>query len=183
MLTITINEKDLDKLGCIGEATRKAAYRTLAKTERTVVNEWAREINKQLVLPMNVIKSSKYSVFDTKINLQGNTASLDISLRSSKGLPLKLFKPIKNERGVSVHIKRKGGRQTAKSAFMYNSHVWRRQQQGGHLVKRLPIEKLYTTDTEDIAKDVLPQMEKIAEKRVNQVFTRQLSFELSQRCR
>jgi hypothetical protein len=51
---------------------------------------------------------------------------------------------------------------------------------GGKMVGRYPIETLYTTAIEDIAEDKQEQISKFAQDKIEDVFQRQLNYEISE---
>ena len=190
MLSIKIeipkNEINQDT-ACLKRAVDKAITRSLGKTIISTRAEWARLIHQELYLSIGTIKSAitydySGSTGGTIIVDSATSAKLLSSRRKRRpALPLKQFTPRKTRTGVSVAIKKKSGRKNIPNAFMWRTHVWRREenQNGQGLVGRLPIEMKMTTAIEDVATDHLTEIEKFAQKRLNVVFPRQLEYELS----
>jgi len=130
-----------------------------------IVAEWARHIGKEIALPIGKIKE------ELRVSFSGN--SLVVEVRSKPGIPLKEFAPRQNRVGTSVHVKRSSGRVVIPHAFMYQSHVFVRRSR-----KRTPIDLLYSTDVEDVAKNTVPIMEDFAKQRLQHEVVRAVRFYL-----
>ena len=181
-VTIRIKVSQNIEGNCLQQATDRAIQRSMMKVFTSTKAEWSRMIHKEIYLSIGQIKSAikmKESKTQADIVVDSTTAGFLTSRKRRPSLPVKYFTPKQDRTGVSVAIKRSKGREHIAHAFMWRGHVWRRAESGQGLVKRLPIEMKYTTAIEDVASDHLPEIERFAQKRLEQVFVRQLNYEVS----
>ena len=169
------------------KACQMTAKRAVSKTATSVRAEWARAVSKEIALGVGMIKDA------IKVRKEGGGEALIIRVdsrgskklgtkRSARAIPIQTFKPRQTKTGVSVRIKKSAGRKKIKSAFIT-------AMPGGHRgvftraknAKRLPVKELFTTAVEDVASDTLPDMKQFAARRLNEIFERQLDYELRRR--
>jgi hypothetical protein len=168
---------------CLVKAFRQAKNRAFSKLFTSVRAEFARAIAEEIVLPIGLIKSCirmrRIGADTIEVKVDSRGSGLEVG-RSYPGIALQHFKPKRTNIGVSVHIKHKSGREVVSGAFIRKGKVRRRMILGGKMVGRYPIETLYTTAIEDIAEDKQEQISKFAQDKIEDVFQRQLNYEISE---
>lgn len=183
MFSITISqEPGKGSPDCVVQAFKRAKNRAFGKVFTTVRAEYARQIAEEIVLPIGTIKGciqkKRLGADAIKISVDSSKYGLVVGKGNYHGIALEEFKPKRTAQGVSVHIKRKGGRQIAPRAFIAKGKVRRRMILGGKMVGRYPIETLYTTAVEDVAEDKLQDITQFAQDKIESVFQGQLNYEL-----
>jgi hypothetical protein len=169
----------------VRNATRSAINKTLRKAF-TAASRKVRQVY--------VIKAADFKKF-TKINNATNAnPEAQLKIRSKKGLPIDVFTPRPVSAGVTVKIKKTGGRKLIRGRFFATmpsglisvferSPQWRhrRPTRGpkarGKILHGLPIERLYTIDP---AKMFEVEGESVLKSSINtdlrRIFESQLNF-------
>jgi hypothetical protein len=113
----------------------------------------------------------------------GANPSAELTIKGQR-LPVYAFGPRKTAKGITVKIKKKGGRKLIPSSFVATMpsgkiSVYRRRQKGSKLVPRLPIDLLTTLDPPKMfEKEGDAAIKKVANLELPKIFADQLKFRL-----
>jgi hypothetical protein len=163
----------------IPESVLRAATRgALNRAIRRAFTESSRKVREVYNVKAKDVK--KY----TKIRrATGANPSAELRIKGQR-LPVMVFGARQTAKGVSVRIKKKGGRKLIRSAFIRTlksgkTSVFRRRQKGSKLVPRLPIDLLTTLDPPKMfEKEGDAAIKKVANLELPRIFADQLKFRL-----
>lgn len=168
------------ELEALSDALRdRILGRVLNRVVRSVAVAASKSIREELTLPARDVRRAL-----TVRGTRGRLLEARITI-SGRAVGLVRYRARQVRRGVSVQVKRRGGRKVVRGAFiarMRSGHegVFRRQVEGGKRVPRLPIKELFSTSPAEVIGDrgIEASLSRLAQQRFAKELTHEIAFRM-----